>query len=1438
MSDSRWDKIVSIFEEAVELPVKERADYLQRVCGDDVELRSEVESMIKADNDAEDFIESPILAASSLSIFDKLNSKKRSEDEPEDMVGKRVGAFRLTRELGRGGMGAVYLAERADGEFTQFVAIKLIKRGMDSDFIIKRFRHERQILANLEHQNIARLFDGGTTADGLPFLVMEFIEGESLYHFCDSKKMSVRERLAIFLQICSAVSYAHDNQIIHRDIKPNNILVTKSEVPKLLDFGIAKILDPDLIHESVSPTASMMRLLTPDYASPEQIRGEEVTSASDIYSLGMLLYELLTGHRPFNFAKLSLHEVSRIVCEETPTAPSKIISNRENALSMYRTGNANFRDFLAVRKTDLQKLRSDLSESLDNIILRSLAKDPEDRYPTVLKMCEDIDAYLSGEFIEAAPRAKRARSAAKTRSYSTETGDSQSLAVLPFKQLNLFNDEDTGEKFLGIGLADAITTRLSKIKRFVVRPTSSVMRFEDVLADPIRVGEELGVEYILDGHLKRANDRLRITVQLLNVSKNATVWATSIDETFGDIFKLEDTISTKVTEALLPHLSETELEEFSRRGTENAEAFEHYLRGRFHFNSFTEDGFAKAIVSFHRAVAEDPNYAHAYSGIADYYNWLGIFGVLPPRECFDAALDAATRAVELDSRLAEAHTSLGFSLHAGKFDYAGAEQHFLRSLELNPNYVTNYTWLAILRFTENRFEDGLHFAKRAIELDPFSSFNQHNFAWGLYYAHRFDESIEQYRRLLDESPQYGLGHYAISKVFRIQGKFDDALAAIETADQILNDSVFVKLAKAECFAAAGRTGEALQLLDELNELAKERYVSPYQLSLVYCYLEKHEEAIERLEQALKVREPWLNWMAVEPVFDKLRRNRRFQILNNNFNAMILRSSSVSSDPEISTALVERGGTIADSSFQDRETLVLNADGNSNDNPLAKPVRKKAAFASVGAGLILVAVLYFANVLSFPFGSRMQPPAASARSLTVVVMPFEVHDQNVDKSVGTGIAESLSSKLGTLKKLTVISASSAKEIEDLPIPEIGKTLGVGYIVRGSINSPGSFAAEFVNASDGSIIWREEFPDDRDLLDAQRKIAEKIWQTLEFEPSPAELRQISKVYTNDRRAYELYLLGRFQMTNRSPESLKRSIITFSEAASLDPNFALAYAGLADAYALLNLYEIPSSPDAYDKAIANARRALSLDESLAEAHASLAYVKFYKERDRAGAELEFRRAIQINPSYATAHHWFALALAAMNNAPESISEAKTAQFLDPVSPSIKAASAMTLFYAGQFDEALRETEAALKINSTFVPAYKVRRWIFQVSGNYDAAIDSFLRERSLSGGGDIPGWFVTQAQVEALGPRRAQILSELTKAIEDESVKSNPQAYSYEIALAFAALGEKQKALEWLETAEKTRNHSFNFIETDPRLVSLRSDPRFSALVAKLNRPSGTK
>src|SRR5215510_1408488 len=739
MTPERWRQVESIFQTALDLPAEKRASYLTEVCAQDPTLQGDVVSLLARHESGDYSLEDLVPADIKARRFDPF------ADDQDPLIGRRLGAYEIVREIGRGEMGAVYEAARVDREFQKRAAIKLVKRGMDTDFILRRFRKERQILAALDHQNIARLLDGGTTDDGLPYFVMEFIEGQPLYLYCDERQLNINERLRLFRSICDALSYAHQKQVVHRDIKPSNVLVTCDGVPKLLDFGIAKLLNPDLAGDIThDPTATAMRLMTPEYASPEQVQGAPISPSTDVYSLGVLLYELLTGHRPYRLFNRAPHEIARVICEESP-APLSIIITRPHDLLQPGSEETTLEHIYRNRGATIDVLRRDLAGVLEDIVSRALRKEPEWRYPTAAQLAEDVTSFLEGRPLTNLPDQPRAGQI-KPSPASSETA----LAVLPLKLIDLPGSESGGD-YLGTGLADALITRLSSIRRFAVRPTSSVLRYtaED---DPLHAGRELGVAFVLDGRIRHAGDRIRVTLQLLDVSDGTTAWAGQFDENFTDVLTLEDTISAHVAEAIVPHLTNDERLNLAKRGTDDPQAHEAYLRGRAHWSKFTEDGFAKAIVCYHQAIAIDPDYAAAHAGIAEYYNWIGIYSVLPFHKCAISAYEAAATAVELDPASAEAHGALGQAKLSRDFSWDSAERQLFKAIELNPNYAPVRTWYAFQLAMEGRFTEALREAQTGVSLDPFSIISRFSVLWCLYHARRFDEALAMVRDRLQSDP--------------------------------------------------------------------------------------------------------------------------------------------------------------------------------------------------------------------------------------------------------------------------------------------------------------------------------------------------------------------------------------------------------------------------------------------------------------------------------------------------------------------------------------------------------------------------------------------------------------------------------------------------------------------------------------------------------------
>ncbi|HEX8639243.1 MAG TPA: protein kinase, partial [Pyrinomonadaceae bacterium] len=815
------------------------------------------------------------------------------------MIGRRIGVYELRREIGRGGMGAVFLAERVDGEFYQTVAVKLIKRGMDTDLILKRFRRERQILAALNHPNIAYFLGGGSTPHGLPYFVMEYIEGKPLYRFCDENKLNVKERLKIFRQICDAVEAAHQIKVIHRDLKPSNILVKESGKPKLLDFGIAKVLDPELEATEIEPTATHLRALTPEYASPEQVRGDEITPASDVYSLGVVLYELLAGHRPYRLKKRASYEVARVICEEKPPPPSESVSREENLVPTGDDEKAALESIFAARSASAEGLRDELTGDLDKIILKALRKNPAERYASAAELAEDITNYLeelpvnaesfpaTGNFRVVVPPEKNTaeiieKNIEKDTSKKTSTGGGQkSIAVLPLKLFG--TPTGTGdEEFLGIGLADALVTRLSNLRRLVVRPTSSVLPFGEATTNPFEAGRDLDVDYVLDGSIRRAGDRIRVSVQLLNVGENRARWAENFNEKFTDVLELEDSISERVVKSLLPQLTGDEEKQMQKRGTNSPDAYESYLRGRFHWNQFTPDALLKARDAFEQSIKLDPNYALPHVGLADFYIWANIYGLIPSPEATRLAEAAAMRAIELDENLGEAYASLGLT-QQNRFSWAEGERLYQKSLELAPNYVHAHEWRAAQLVGHGNFDEGVREIRIAERLDPLSLRTKTLVAWTLYQAHRFDEALEAARQIVDLDINYPQGYSQLGNNLLQIGHTEEAVDNYRKFDRMIPNSALAKYTFCHGLVASGRTEEARRVLDEIKTLAANGYVKPYFLGMAHAAVGERDAAFAGFEKAFAENDPWMLWFGTEPMLDCLRDDARFDDLLRRMN---------------------------------------------------------------------------------------------------------------------------------------------------------------------------------------------------------------------------------------------------------------------------------------------------------------------------------------------------------------------------------------------------------------------------------------------------------------------------------------------------------------------------------------------------------------------------
>jgi len=829
VTSDRWQTVKALMDAALKVSPPERAVFVCAQARADEELRAEVMSLLESHEDAGDFLESPPLR---VQAPDQAEDAEDAVESAASLAGEQVGAYQLIREIGHGGMGTVYLAVRASDEPHGHVAVKLIREGMESDFAIRRFRNEREILARLEHPNIARLLDGGATAQGYPYFVMEYVEGRPLLTHCRSLALGLRERLGIFLQVCAAVHYAHRRMIIHRDLKPSNILVTPDGTPKLLDFGIAKILDPEPV-TGEEKTLTQMRLITPAYASPEQFRGEPVTVRSDLYSLGLVLWELTTGQRARRNDGVRSFEMP----EDTSDNSTRLL---------------------------LRNVR--------NAVLKAVLEDPRERYESVEAFAADLEIARDGGEVPA-------YGPDQTRPRGAEGPQANSIAVLPFQVLAIDN---TSENYLAVGITDALITRLSNVGRIAVRPTGAVMRFSSS-ANALDAGRQLNVQYVLEGRIQKARERMRVTVQLVEVRGQTPVWADHFDEHFEDLLKVEDSIAARVAQALIPQMTGEEKSDLARRGTASAKAHEAYLRGRWYWSRFTEEALPHALVQFTDAVAEDPGYARAHAGIADYHIALGIWGLLPPMESFAAAIASARTAIELDGKLAEAHASLGLALWMHDGDFETATHHLQMAMALNPEFAAAHDWFGLINSARGKSEMAIASLERARKLEPHSEMFWADLAFCHYNARQFDQAIVSFsgprqsrEELPDPAPVVNGAVLPLSLL--AIGDAARAAAAARRLVEVSGRHALALGALAYAEAAAGSPDQARALLQELSARARDYYVPGVALALAHLACGHTHDAIRSLERACRDGDLWTMYLALMPVWDPLRQYPRFQRL--------------------------------------------------------------------------------------------------------------------------------------------------------------------------------------------------------------------------------------------------------------------------------------------------------------------------------------------------------------------------------------------------------------------------------------------------------------------------------------------------------------------------------------------------------------------------------
>ena len=801
------------------------------------------------------------------------------------MIGRSLSHFRIVEKIGEGGMGVVYRAE--DTRLQRPVALKVLPPELVGDEERrKRFLREARAAAAVTHPNIATIYHVDE-AGGMVFIAMELIEGRTLREMIGGRPMPLTDALRIATGVAEGLARAHKAGVVHRDLKPDNVIISADGSPKILDFGLAKMLergsgDPGGVSSQAGTfTDEMTRegkiFGTPAYMSPEQARGKPVDERSDIFSFGTTLYEMVTGRPPFMGETKT--DVLSAILRERPEFPS--VKNPK------------------------------IPQELDLFIASCLEKDPGDRYQHSLQLAVElrklermvalpapVNLTLSSAFKAVQAESKKRQNRALVASVtmfiaalyllvgwlvwidvggvrarlfgSGNPGRIESLAVLPLENLS----GDPAQDYFADGMTEALITDLSKIGALKVISRTSAMRYKGSDKSLPQIARELGVHAVIEGSVLHVGDQVRITAQLIEAATDELKWSESYERELSDVLRLQGEIARSIAEEIKIKLTDQQHTDLQSVGAVNPVAYESYLRGRYYANKGKEEGLRRSIHYYKQAIKEDAEFALAFAGLADSYFLLSTW-YLPPKEAMPQAKMAALKALEHNEMLAESHTALGNVHLYYDWDWLAAEREFRRALELDPNEVGAHLGYAAYFLAMDRTEEGIAEIHRALELDPLS-LNWRG-GWLLFLAREYERAVQHMRELLEFEPDYAFAHALLGLIYEQEGRSSEALEAFQRARN-LEDSPFFVIYGAYGHAMLGQRGEAKRILREVRRISQERYVCGYEVGMVYANLGEIEQAFEWFEQALEDRADCWVFAPPDPRLGSIRSNPRFQAM--------------------------------------------------------------------------------------------------------------------------------------------------------------------------------------------------------------------------------------------------------------------------------------------------------------------------------------------------------------------------------------------------------------------------------------------------------------------------------------------------------------------------------------------------------------------------------
>jgi eukaryotic-like serine/threonine-protein kinase len=791
------------------------------------------------------------------------------------MLGQLLLHYRVVEKIGEGGQGTVYKV--IDTTLDRPAVIKVLPPDLtDSASNLVRFEREAKLASSLDHPNICTIF-GLHKVGETQFIAMQYVEGRNVRELVDGKPLDLRRALSITIQVTDALAAAHSRGIVHRDIKARNVMVTRSGTVKVLDFGLAKLIgSPHSVSSDPQLTEVGVPYGTSTYAAPEQAQGLKADHRADIFSTGVLLYEMLAGTWPFR-GKTALDVRYAVVYHK----PKSIVEARGE-------------DSHALRR---------IQEILD----KALAKAPEDRYQKIETMRSELQEVLReievdnsvGRTLTDAPAKTTVPRLIATRPYwttprkltaaavavlviiglalvafrnnrSAESDSTiNSLAVLPF------TNSDPNSEYLSDGITESLIDSLSRIPNLKVKSSSTVFHYKGRETDPKKIGRELGVHALLSGTISQVGDDLSVSVELIDVRDDSHIWGERYGRKVSEVVALPQQISRDVSQRLRSRADNMDHAQLTRNYSPDSEAYRLYLQGRYNWNKRTVEGLQNGIEYFGKAIQRDQDYALAYAGLADCYLLLNVYNVTSADDSYPKAEAASRKALSINESLAEAHTALGFVTYRYYLKWAEAEEHFKKAITLNPNYATAHQWYASYLAASGRLSDAVVQAKTAHDMEPFSLTIYSDYIRGLYYAGRLDEAQMESLKLLETDPSFARAHYELGLVLEEEGKLEEAINEFKLGLKQMPDNVTALTALGHAQARAGKKADAEKVIAKLQDLSKRQYVSPFQTAVVYAGMDERKLALDWLDKSRAERFNWLPFIKVDPVFKNLRGEPRF-----------------------------------------------------------------------------------------------------------------------------------------------------------------------------------------------------------------------------------------------------------------------------------------------------------------------------------------------------------------------------------------------------------------------------------------------------------------------------------------------------------------------------------------------------------------------------------